>query len=103
MEASTIIPTPRIKPVNVIIFKVIPNIFIANKVMTIESGIEIEIFIVDLKFCKKINKIITASKRPCQAESINVLIVSRMASVSSYVISIVISDGNTFFACSIFS
>ena len=49
MEASTIIPTPRIRPVKVIMFKVIPNMLIVNRVIIIESGIEIAMMIVDLK------------------------------------------------------
>ena len=54
-----------------------------NKVMIIESGIEIEMMIVDLKFCKNIKRMITARIKPCQAEVARVLIVSRMASVES--------------------
>ena len=53
---------------------------IAKSVMMIESGIEIEMIMVDLKFCKKMNRIITARISPCQADLIRVLIVSRIES-----------------------
>ena len=39
-EASTTIPTPRIKPVSVIIFSVIPAKFMHRTVIIIESGTE---------------------------------------------------------------
>ena len=98
IDASTIIPTPRMSPVKVIMFRVIPNMLIAKRVTIIESGIEIEIMIVDLKLCKNMNKITMANHTPCQADSISVLIVSRIASVSSLIISIEISEGSIFFA-----
>ena len=103
IDASTIIPTPKIKPVKVIILRVIPAKLILKSVIKSESGIEIAIIIVDFTFCKNIKRTITASKSPCQAESTNVLIVSRIESVSSEIISSFISDGRVSFNSSIFS
>ena len=78
-------------------FRVIPNIFIQNNVMMIDNGIEMEMIIVLLKFCKKMNKIRTASTSPIHADSTRVLIVSRIETVSSAIISIVISGGKRVF------
>ena len=50
IDASTIIPTPRISPVIVIMLSVSPAKFIASSVMMMERGMEIAIIIVDLKF-----------------------------------------------------
>ena len=76
MDASTIMPTPKIKPVSVIMLSVSPAKFMHKSVMTIESGIEIAIIIVDLPDFRNRNKMMTASKRPVYADSMSVLIVS---------------------------
>ena len=81
---------------------VIPANDIHMIVMTRESGIDMDIMSVLLKFCKKTNKMITASSKPCHAEVTSVLIVSRIAVVSSEMISSVISDGRVACTCSIF-
>ncbi len=64
MEASTIMPTPRIRPVSVIMFSVIPAKFMHRSVIRIESGIEIEMMTVLLKFWRKTNSTMTARISP---------------------------------------
>ena len=51
-------------PVKVIILSVIPAKFMHKSVITIESGIEIAIIIVDLPDFKNRNKMMTARIRP---------------------------------------
>ena len=102
IDASTIIPTPSIRPVSVIMLSVRPAKLIASSVMRIESGMEIEIMIVLLKFCKKIKRMRTARSNPCHADCTSVFIVSRIIVVSSLMISSVISDGSVVLSCSIF-
>ena len=102
-EASTTIPTPRIKPVSVIMFSVIPAKFMHRTVIIIESGTETAIIIVVFIAHKKTKRITTASKSPCHAESKSVFNVSRMLSVSSRIISSEISAGRVFSSSLIFS
>ena len=102
MDASTTIPSPSISPVNVIMFKVIPNILIAKRVTIMDNGIEMPIIIVDLKLCKKTHKITIDKIKPCNKDSTRILIVSRIDSVSSEMISKVMSDGSVSCNWSIF-
>ena len=74
-------------------FSVRPAKFMQSIVMMIESGIEIAMIIVDLKFFRKRNKIKTAKIKPCIALSKSVLIVSRIESVVSQTICIDMSPG----------
>ena len=102
-EASTIIPTPRIRPVIVIMFRVMPHMFIASRVMMMLSGIETAMMIVVFTEHRNTKRIITARISPCSALSRRVFKVSRMLSVSSRTISILMSEGKTSFKDSIFA
>ena len=101
-EASTIIPTPRMRPVIVIMFSVIPHMFIASRVMMMLSGIDTAMMMVVFIEQRKMKRMTTARTSPCHALSRRVLRVSRMLSVSSRTISIVMSDGSISLRASIF-
>ena len=64
IEASTIIPTPRIRPVKVIILRVMPAKFMARRVIMIERGMEMAIMRVDFTDFKNKKRMITARIRP---------------------------------------
>jgi len=102
IEASTIIPTPSMSPVNVIIFRVMPASFIAKRVISIERGIEIPIITVLFILRRNRNKMAIASMAPCNAELMRSLIVDLIVWVSSEIISKDISAGSIFFTSSIF-
>ncbi len=93
-DASTIMPTPRIRPVSVIMLSVIPAKFMHSSVMRMESGMEMPMMMVLLNEQRNTYRMMIASSSPCHADSKSVLIVSRMLSVESLTISIDTSSGS---------
>ena len=100
-EASTTIPSPRIKPVMVIIFSVMPAKTITVRVINTQNGIEMAIIKVDLPLRRKRKRIATASINPSIIDFMSSCIVSLTDVESSLRISMVTSSGSVFLISSI--
>lgn len=83
IEESMIIPTPRMSPVRVIMFSVIPAKYMASIVTTREMGMDSPMMIVGRMLRMKMNTKAIARPAPSRAEMNRSLIVERMSRVSS--------------------